>query len=78
MGARIGAVPGCAVLPVDQESVVVTCSEGWPLAVELLLPPEPRAVAIVGHAIMVNRRTLNARGDGLVGHLAAARIAVWT
>jgi predicted alpha/beta hydrolase len=56
---------------------MVTCSDGWILHAEVLSPPEPRAVAVVGHAMMVDRRTLDRpRGRGLVSHLVSRGIAV--
>ena len=54
----------------------VVCEDGWKLDVELVTGPSPRAVAVVGHAMMVDRRTLDVRGDGLVSALARAGIAV--
>lgn len=55
---------------------IATCRDGWRLSIELVVPPEPRAVAIAGHAMMVDRRTLDVLRDGLVSHLAARGIAV--
>jgi len=55
----------------------VDCPDGWRLHGELLTPENTRAVAVVGHAMFVDRRTLDRpRGEGLVSHLAARGIAV--
>jgi predicted alpha/beta hydrolase len=63
---------GIAVEPVE-----ITCADGWRLRADFLLPPSPRAVAVVSHAMMVDRRTLDRpRGRGLVSHLAGRGIAV--
>lgn len=56
---------------------MVTCRDGWRLHAEILAPQSPRAVAVVGHAMFANRRTLDRpRGGGLVSHLASRGIAV--
>ena len=53
------------------------CADGWTLSVEEHIPQGGiRAVAVVGHAMMVDRRTMDARGDGLVSELARAGVAV--
>jgi predicted alpha/beta hydrolase len=63
--------------PVAIEPFEVVCHDGWRLRGDLLLPPSPRAVAIAGHAMMVDRRTLDRpRGEGLVSRMARAGIAV--
>ena len=55
----------------------VVCADGWRLAVTLVEPEGPaRAVAVVGHAMMVDRRTMDRGGGGLVSTLAARGIAV--
>jgi predicted alpha/beta hydrolase len=61
-----------------QEDLEVVCDDGWRLRGELLLPDSaPRAVAIVGHAMMVDRRTLDRpRGAGLVSRLVEHGLAV--
>jgi predicted alpha/beta hydrolase len=60
-----------------REPLEITCADGWRLRGELVLPASPRAVAIVGHAMMVDRRTLDRpRGRGLVSALAEAGVAV--
>jgi predicted alpha/beta hydrolase len=60
------------------EPFEVVCADGWRLRGEITvgdLPPV--AVAIVGHAMMVDRRTLDRpAGRGLVSHLAERGIAV--
>jgi hypothetical protein len=43
----------------QSEPFEITCADGWRLRGELRLPPSPRAVAVVGHAMMVDRRTLD-------------------
>lgn len=54
----------------------VVCADGWRLAGELVVGDEPVAVAVVAHAMMVDRRTLDRpRGRGLVSELAARGIA---
>jgi predicted alpha/beta hydrolase len=55
---------------------MVTCRDGWRLHAEVLAPESARAVAVVGHAMFVNRKTLDRRGRGLVSHLASRGIAV--
>src|SRR5262245_58590813 len=53
-----------------------TCRDGWRLDADLLVPEAPRAVAVLGHSMFANRRTLDRRGRGLASHLAARGIAV--
>lgn len=61
----------------SREPVEINGAGGWRLRGEWLLPPSARAVVIAGHAMMVDRRTLDRpRGDGLVSHLANAGAAV--
>lgn len=64
----------------DGPSVRVSCADGWVLDVAVREPEPsqgpPRAVAICGHAMMVDRRTMDVRGDGLVSLLARSGIAV--
>ncbi len=56
---------------------MLTCADGWVLQGEVVAPVEPRAVAILGHAMMVDRRTLDRpRGRGLVSLLVSRGIAV--
>jgi predicted alpha/beta hydrolase len=56
---------------------MVTCRDGWRLQVEVRTPPDPRAVAVVSHAMFVDRRTLDRpRGRGLVSQLVERGIAV--
>ncbi len=55
----------------------LTTADGWRLRGELVAPPEVRAVAVVGHAMMVDRRTLDRPpGAGVVSTLAAHGMAV--
>ncbi len=59
------------------ERFETVCDDGWRLRGEWVLPPDPCAVAIAGHAMLVDRRTLDRpRGRGLVSVLAARGIAV--
>jgi predicted alpha/beta hydrolase len=61
----------------SREPVEIAGAGGWRLRGEWLLPASARAVVIAGHAMMVDRRTLDRpRGDGLVSHLANAGAAV--
>jgi pimeloyl-ACP methyl ester carboxylesterase len=61
----------------ERRPVAARCADGWELRGELVTDPAtpPRAIAIVGHAMMVDRRTLDRRRRGLVSHLAARGIA---
>jgi predicted alpha/beta hydrolase len=60
-----------------REPFETTCEDAWTLRGEWILPARPRAVAIVGHAMLVDRRTLDRpRGRGLVSVLAERGIAV--
>lgn len=62
------------------EPIEVRCSDGWVLRGEIREPAgETHAVAVVSHAMMVDRRTLDRpRGRGLVSHLVDHGIAVVT
>ncbi len=53
-------------------------ADRWSLEVRSLLPPgEPRGVAVLGHAMMVDRRSMDRpEGGGLASTLAAAGFAV--
>lgn len=54
----------------------VVCGDGWRLDVDVVSPPDAVAAAVVGHAMMVDRRTLDRpRGRGLVSHLVARGVA---
>jgi predicted alpha/beta hydrolase len=54
----------------------VACADGWVLRGDIVVDAPPVAVAVVGHAMMVDRRTLDRpRGRGLVSSLAARGIA---
>jgi predicted alpha/beta hydrolase len=65
--------------PVIREPFEIVCADGWRLRGEVVAPERPRAAALVGHAMMVDRRTLDRpRGRGLVSHLASSGVAcVW-
>jgi predicted alpha/beta hydrolase len=64
-------------MSIAREPFAVTTPDGWTLRGEWLLPSTPRSVAVAGHGMMVDRRTLDRpRGDGLVTHLARAGVAV--
>lgn len=52
------------------------CDDGWRLALDVIEPAAPRAAVVLGHAMMVDRRTLDYRGDGLASHLARRGLAV--
>lgn len=54
----------------------VLCVDGWCLKADVLVPEAPRAAALLGHAMMADRRTLDAKGDGLASHLERRGIAV--
>jgi len=57
----------------------VRCGDGWRLAVEVVSPARPLAVVIAGHAMMVDRRTLDVGppGEGgLVSELSRRGLAV--
>ena len=59
-----------------REPFEVVCADGWTLRGEVVVAAEPRAVAVVSHAMMVDRRTLDKpRGAGFVSQLAARGIA---
>lgn len=62
----------------SREPFTVGCDDGWILRGDVVGDPRtpPVAVAIAGHAMMVDRRTLDRGGRGLVSHLAAREIAV--
>lgn len=66
---------------VSREPFTVVCADGWTLRGEVVSPggsgaAPAVAVAVVSHAMMVDRRTLDRpRGHGLVSHLAARGIA---
>ncbi|MBW2462529.1 MAG: alpha/beta fold hydrolase [Deltaproteobacteria bacterium] len=52
-------------------------ADGWALVADVSVPPTPRAVAVLGHAMMVDRRTMDRpRGQGLMSALTEAGIAV--
>jgi predicted alpha/beta hydrolase len=60
----------------EREPFTVACADGWVLAGEVVVGAPPVAVAVVSHAMMVDRRTLDRpRGRGLVSSLAARGIA---
>ncbi len=59
-----------------RDAAAVLCADGWRLSVKVRSPPRPRAVAVAGHAMMCDRRTLDVGGDGLVSHLVARSVAV--
>ena len=58
------------------DSFSVACDDGWVLRGDVLVDSAPVAVAVVGHAMMADRRTLDRpRGRGLASTLAARGIA---
>jgi predicted alpha/beta hydrolase len=58
--------------PVRREPFSVVCDDGWRLGGELLTPESPLAVVVLGHAMLVDRRSLRR----LAEHLAARGLAV--
>jgi predicted alpha/beta hydrolase len=65
-----------ATLRDSREPFEVVCDDGWTLRGEVVVGAPPVAVAVVGHAMMVDRRTLDKpRGHGFVSQLAARGIA---
>ena len=62
--------------PDERRPFSVACADGWVLTGEVVVGAPPVAVAVVGHAMMVDRRTLDRpRGRGLVSQLAARGVA---
>ena len=62
--------------PGEREPFAVACADGWVLHGEVVTGAPPVAVAVVSHAMMVDRRTLDRpRGRGLVSTLARHGIA---
>jgi len=62
-----------------RSEVKTRAPDGWILRGERIVGREPRAVAVLGHAMMVDRRTMDRpRGEGLASCLAGAGIAVLT
>lgn len=52
-------------------------ADGWTLRGEALVPDNPCAVAVLAHAMMVNRRSMDRpAGAGLASHLAGRGLAV--
>lgn len=69
--------PTPEVVATSREPFETRCDDGWRLRGEWVLPPAPRAVAIAGHAMLADRRTLDRpSGQGLVTTLARRSIAV--
>ncbi|MGZ3406752.1 MAG: alpha/beta fold hydrolase, partial [Polyangia bacterium] len=63
-------------VPGQRQPFSVACADGWVLRGEIVVAAPPVAVAVVGHAMMVDRRTLDRpRGRGLVSSLAARGVA---
>jgi predicted alpha/beta hydrolase len=66
----------------QREPFSVACADGWVLSGDIVVAsapdaPPPAAVAVVSHAMMVDRRTLDRpRGRGVVATLADRGIAV--
>jgi alpha-beta hydrolase superfamily lysophospholipase len=62
---------------IAREPLEMRMADGWTLRGEWLIPEQPRAVVVLSHAMMVNRRTLDRpRGRGLASTLAEAGAAV--
>lgn len=63
--------------PATRTQEQITTQDGWRLSVELLVPESPIGVVVLGHAMMVNRRTMDKpKGKGLASVLAASGLAV--
>lgn len=58
-----------------REPIELRTEDGWLLRGELVCPDAPKLVAVLGHAMMVDRRTMDRRGEGLATTLATAGIA---
>lgn len=58
-----------------RERIEVKTADGWWLRGELVRPRSPRGVAVLGHAMMVDRRTMDRRSQGLATTLAEAGLA---
>jgi predicted alpha/beta hydrolase len=55
----------------------ISTKDRWQLTADLITPENPRGVVIAGHAMMVNRKTLDRPKEaGLATHLARAGFAV--
>lgn len=66
-----------AAAMLERAAIRTTTDDGWTLRGEQVLPPsEPVACAVLGHAMMVDRRTMDRRGDGLASTLARRGIAI--
>ena len=66
-----------SILSMAREPVVARASDGWRLRGEALLPAVPKAVAVLTHAMMVNRRSMDRPpGAGLASHLVGEGLAV--
>ncbi len=59
-----------------RELCTIQTADGWKLAAELVVPAAPKAAAVLGHAMMVDRRTMDRRGEGLATTLAERGIVV--
>lgn len=60
-----------------RESVTARTEDGWVLRGEVIARGEGRGVALLGHAMMASRRTMDRpRGGGLASALAAAGLGV--
>ncbi len=75
--ARRGSWYKGVVGAIQRTDVSTVAEDGWVLRGERLLGDSPRAVAVLGHAMMVDRRTMDRpRGEGLASVLARAGVAV--
>src|SRR5262249_39387231 len=64
-------------LNVERSPLAIDTDDGRCLRAELLLPERPRAAAVLAHAMMVNRRTMDRpSGSGLASTLATHGLAV--
>ncbi len=68
---------GRLAIGAERQPFETSCEDGWRLRGEWVVPASPRAVAIVGHAMLADRLTLDRpSGQGLVTTLARRSIAV--
>jgi predicted alpha/beta hydrolase len=64
-------------LTIAREPIACTTPDGFRLRGDLLLPPAPRAGAVLAHAMMTSRRSMDRpQGHGLASTLAGQGIAV--
>jgi len=75
-GAHVNAAHGIVRPVLERGPIHTTTDDGWTLRGERIEPAgDPVACAVLGHAMMVDRRTMDRRGDGLATTLARRGIA---